>query len=134
MELIVRDRDSVEHGVLVRSAYVVISIRDPVRRKARIPEQPGQRDVLYLAFDDAEPVEGLRPPGGVVLMTDEQARQVWAFVRRWEGQVGAVVVHCEQGVSRSPAVAAALCRAYGGDENCFFREYQPNRHVYRVMV
>jgi predicted protein tyrosine phosphatase len=68
-----------------------------------------------------------------VLMTEDQARQVWGFVRQWEGQVGSIVVHCEQGMSRSPAVAAAICRAFGGDPEDFFREYQPNQYVFRLM-
>ena len=134
MEFLVRDRDSIEHGILVRSSYVVISIRDPDKRRAHIPKHSGLRDVLHLAFHDAEPSAGMTLPDDVVLMSSEQAKQIWQFVRRWEGEVGAVVVHCEQGMSRSPAVAAALCRAYGGDETPFFREFQPNRFVYRLMV
>ena len=43
--------------------------------------------------------------------------------------LGAIVVHCEQGVSRSPAVAAALCDALGLDGRRFWHGYQPNKHV-----
>ena len=134
MEFIVQDRDSIEHGVLVRSSYIVVSIRDPDKRKARVRRQPGLRDVLYLAFHDAEPVANMTLPADITLMSEDHAKQIWQFVRKWERQVGAVVVHCEQGMSRSPAVAAALCKAYGGDERCFFREYQPNGYVYKLMV
>jgi predicted protein tyrosine phosphatase len=134
VEFLVRDRDSIEHGVLVRSSYIVISIRDPDKRKARIPTQSGLRDVLYLAFHDAEPVGNMTLPDDIILMSTDQAKQIWQFVRQWEAKVGAVVVHCEQGMSRSPAVAAALCKSYGGDEACFFREYLPNRYVYRLML
>jgi predicted protein tyrosine phosphatase len=96
--------------------------------------QSGLRDVLYLAFDDAEPTTNLTLPPDITLMTAEQAKEIWQFVRQWEAKVGAVVVHCEQGMSRSPAVAAALCKSYGGDEACFFRGYLPNRYVYRLML
>jgi predicted protein tyrosine phosphatase len=133
MKLIVKDRYSIERGILVRSAYVVISIHDPDKQRARIPKQSGLRGVLYLAFHDAEPSERLALPEDIVLMTEDQARQVWEFVRQWEGQVGSVVVHCEQGMSRSPAVAAAIFQAFGGDPQDFFREYQPNQYVYRLM-
>ena len=133
MIFIVTDRDSIEHGILVPSAYVVISIYDPDKRRARIPKQSGLRDVLYLAFHDAEPSETLALPKDIVLMTEDQARQVWKFVRQWEGRVGSIVVHCEQGMSRSPAVAAAICRAFGGDHQYFFREYQPNQYVFRLV-
>jgi predicted protein tyrosine phosphatase len=134
MQFIITDRDGVEHGVLVRCPYVVISIRDPDKRAAIIPARPGLRDVLYLAFHDAEPAAHDACAEGVTLMAEDQARQVWEFVRRWEGDVGAVVVQCEQGMSRSPAVAAALCRAYGGDWERFFEEYLPNRHVYGMVL
>lgn len=62
-----------------------------------------------------------------------QAGEIWEFVRRQPVSVGAVVVHCEGGVSRSPAVAAALCKGLGGDDSCFFRQYKPNAYVYRLM-
>jgi hypothetical protein len=48
------DREDIEEGVLVRSAYVVISIHDPDKPKAKVRKQSGLRDVLYLAFHDAE--------------------------------------------------------------------------------
>ena len=133
MRFIATDRDSIERGILVRSAYVVISIYDPDKRRACIPKQAGLRDVLYLAFHDAEPSETLELPENIVLMTEDQARQVWEFVGQWAGRVGSIVVHCEQGMSRSPAVAAAICRAFGGDHQYFFREYQPNQYVFRLM-
>ena len=133
MEFIVADRESIEHGILVRTSYIVISIRDPDRHKARIPRQSGLKGVLYLAFHDAEPSPNLKLPDDIVLMSEDQARQVWDVVRKWEGQVGTVVTQCEQGMSRSPAIAAALCRAYGGDWQSFFREYQPNRFVFDTM-
>jgi hypothetical protein len=37
-------------------------------------------------------------------------------------------------MSRSPAIAAALAGAYGGDEAQFFRDYQPNLYVYEHML
>ncbi len=134
MEFIVRDRELVEAGITVRSSYVLISIRDPDKRKVRIPKQVGRRDVLRLAFHDAEPADNFALPENITLMTEDHARLVWSFVTKWEKEVGTVVVHCEQGMSRSPAVAAALCRGMGGDESWFFKEYVPNRYVYRLML
>ncbi len=134
MHVIVTDRDSIERGILVRSSYVVISIRDPDKKKARIPKQAGLRDVLYLAFHDAEPSRDMKLPDDIVVMTPKQAEQVVQFAHKHDAKVGAVVVHCEQGMSRSPAVAAALCKLYGGDEKCFFRDYQPNAYVYRLVL
>lgn len=133
MTIIVTDRCGIESAVHVRSAYVVISIHDPDMPRARVRRQSGLRDVLYLAFHDAEPTANGAPPAGVTLMTPEHARQIREFVERHRSEVGAVVVHCEAGVSRSPAVAATLARWLGLDERCFHRDYQPNGHVYRLL-
>lgn len=134
MKFVVSDRQSIEEGILVRSSYVVISIHDPDKRRPRIPKQAGLRDVLTLAFDDAEPIAGITLPDHVALMTAAQAGDIVAFFRKHVETVGAVVVHCEQGMSRSPAVAAALCRCHGEDDAFFFRNYQPNRHVYDLVL
>jgi predicted protein tyrosine phosphatase len=134
VEFIVRDRESVERGILVRSSYILISIRDPDKRKVKVPKQSGLRDVLHLDFHDAEPADNMALPEDIMLMTDKQARQVWSFVKKWQGEIGAVVVHCEQGMSRSPAVAAALCKILGGDDTRFWKEFQPNRYVYRLLL
>lgn len=134
MKFLVTDREGIEEGVRVRSAYVVISIHDPDRPRAKVRKQSGLRDVLYLAFHDAEPVASSVLPADITLMTADHARQIWQFVEQHKGTVGTVVVHCEQGMSRSPAVAAALCRAFDGDEQRFFLEYQPNRYVYDLVT
>jgi predicted protein tyrosine phosphatase len=134
MTLVVCGRDEIESGVTVKSNYVVISIRDPERRKARVRRQSGLKDVLYLAFHDAELSKATKLPDDIKPMTADRARQIWAFVRKWEKLVGTIVVHCEQGMSRSPAVAAALSRYFGGDEGYFFQNYQPNLLMRGLMV
>jgi predicted protein tyrosine phosphatase len=44
-------------------------------------------------------------------------------------------VHCDAGVSRSPAVAAALARVLKGDDAEYFAgRYRPNTRVYRMLL
>lgn len=133
MEIIVADRETIEAGLLVKAAYVVISITDPDKRKARIPKQSGLRGELLLSFHDAEPTERMKLPHDIKLMTENAARQVWQFVAKHRASVGAIVVHCEQGMSRSPAVAAAIAKHMGLDESRFWQEHQPNRYVYSLL-
>jgi predicted protein tyrosine phosphatase len=46
-----------------------------------------------------------------------------------------IVVHCDAGASRSPAVGAALARVLNGDDAEFFAgRYRPNMRVYRMML
>jgi predicted protein tyrosine phosphatase len=134
MKFIVTDRESIQGGLLVGRPYIVISICDPGRRKAAVPRQAGFRGVLRVAFHDAEPTANFRLPTSIRLMTPRQADQIRRFVQQHGDEVKAIVVHCEQGMSRSPAVAAALCRAMGGDDSRFFRDYMPNKHVFQLML
>jgi predicted protein tyrosine phosphatase len=134
VNVIVTDRESIESGIVVRTRYVVVSIRDKGRRKARVPKQAGLADVLFLQFDDAEPSRNMELPASIRLMRPADAEAVWDFVGRHQKSVGTIVVHCEQGMSRSPAVAAAIAKKLGLDDRRFWEEHQPNRFVYDLML
>ncbi len=134
MDFVVTDREGIEAGVLVQSAYVVISIHDPDKPPAKVRKQPGLREVLVLAFHAAEPIPGTTLPSDIVLMTSKQADTIRRFMEKHLADVPTVVVHCEQGISRSPAVAAALCHALGGNDRRFWQDYQPNDHVFRLLL
>ena len=87
---------------------VKLGERDSDAARARVPKVAGLRGVLHLAFDDAEPTGSFQLPADIKLMTQHQTRRIWRFVRYHREQVGAFVVQCHQGMSRSPAVAAAI--------------------------
>jgi predicted protein tyrosine phosphatase len=133
MKLLVTDRQSIEKGIVVRSSYALISIRDSDAKPVRLPNPTGPREVLHLAFDDSEPVAGVKFTREVQLMSADQAREIWRFVDKHKSQVGAFVVHCKAGMSRSPAVAAALAVYLKLDEQMILQKYQPNRFVYDLM-
>lgn len=133
-KVIVTDRETIERGLVVRSSYVVISIRDHGTPKARIPKPTAMRGVLHLAFHDAEPTDNFKLPPDVKAMTRRQSCQVWEFVAKHAGEVGAIVVHCHQGMSRSPAIAAAIAHDLGLDPEPFFLRHMPNKYVYELML
>ena len=70
--------------------------------------------------------------------------QPWRSFRRAEAirdlvascEPEAVIVHCEAGISRSAATAAALAKHYNGDDRVFWMmpQYNPNKLVYRVLL
>ena len=134
MDFVVAGRQEIEAGIPVRTAYVVISITDPGSRPARIQQPAGFRDVLRLQFHDAMPLTVFKMPPNIVVMDEDHARAIWQFVEQWQETVETIVVHCEQGMSRSPAVAAAICKVFDGDNRQFFHEYMPNRYVYDLMT
>ena len=133
MEILVFSRDEIETGVRITSAYVVISIRDPGKPQTKIKKQPGLRDALYLAFNDSEPSTLLQLPPEIKNISPSQADEICEFVHRHKADVGAIVVHCEQGMSRSPAVAAAISDALGLDPKRFWQLYTPNEYVYHAV-
>jgi predicted protein tyrosine phosphatase len=134
MRFVVADRATVEGGLAIAGPFALISIRDPGSPRLRITAHRNLVDVLELAFHDAEPVSNLTLPTDIVLMTLAHASEIWTFVGRWLGKTNVMVVQCEQGMSRSPAVAAALAQAHGGDVDFYFREYQPNVHVFGLVA
>lgn len=131
MEFLISNRKIIERGLMVRAPYILISIHDPGNSPVRLQRSDLRRGVLRLAFDDAEQhtEDGSSRP-----MSRRRARRLWAFVQRHLREVQAVVVQCEQGRRRSPAVAAALCHALGGDALRFFQIYEPNVHVFRQVL
>lgn len=133
MKIVVASREEIEQGLVLRSSYVVISITDPDQSAARIPRTSGCRDILRLSFYDAEPDGLIAPSGDITLMSEEDCEKIAAFVENFRYEVGAIVVHCEQGISRSPAVAAALAEYCGDDPVVFFARYMPNPYVYRSL-
>lgn len=133
MKIMVTDRQTIESGIIVRTPYIVISIRDPGTPKPRIPQTSGLKEVLHVAFHDAEPVAGFRTPSKIVFMKPAQARAIWKFVGRHKDEVGSIVCHCEQGMSRSPAVALALAEAFGNRTSHIRANYQPNQYIYGLM-
>jgi len=134
VKFIVLARDEIERGVLVREPYVVISISDPGTKKPRIRQPPLCRGILSLRFHDAEPIDDFKLLPDIKLMTPNHAKRIWRFILEHSDAIQIAVVHCEQGMSRSPAVAAALCRLLGGNDSRFFQNYAPNRFAYELVL
>ncbi len=134
MNFIVTDRRTIELGIVVRTPYIVVSIYTPTRSQPAIPCRVGLKAVFYTSFHDAEPGDDdFQLPKDIVLMTREQAGAIWEFVKRHQSQVGSIVCHCEQGISRSPAVAIALAEAFASDTKKIKAASNPNQYVYQLM-
>jgi predicted protein tyrosine phosphatase len=132
MQFLVYSRGSMESLVAPDVAHVIISITTTADEKARLPASPRCLGVLRLAFPDAD-----RPgPGAPAkrLFSAEHARQVWSFVLAYRTRVERVLLHCDAGQCRSPAVAAALAKVFHGDDTDYFRRYRPNARVYRTLL
>lgn len=134
MNFIVTSREQIERGIVTRHPYIVISVRDPGSRMPKLKQTAGLRGVLRLAFDDAEPAASFRLPKNVRLMTEEDARSIASFVHKHLDEVALIVCHCEQGMSRSPAIAVALAESLGANADNIRAESQPNAYVYQLVL
>ena len=125
------DRATATAGVSCPAPYVVISIRDPGTRRISFGNRVGLRDVLFTAFHDAEPVSGRKLPGEIRQFTRRQAHRIAKFVWNYRSQVRSIVCHCEQGMSRSPALA--ISEVLGIKPRADLKWTQPNPYVYELV-
>lgn len=97
-------------------------------------------DLLQLDFHDRSNMHYVNHPLlGSTYFSKDQARQVLEFVDKNWDNIDCLMVHCEAGVSRSAAIAAAieLIKFGRGADNHYFNEsthYVPNTYVYRMML
>lgn len=62
------------------------------------------------------------------------ATEILDFVEEYWGRVKVFLIHCDVGLSRSPAVAAALSRIYYDDDGPWFEMHFPNYLVYELLI
>ena len=72
---------------------------------------------------------------GAFSFSEEHANRVVKFLIDRSGTYNTIACLCDQGVSRSSGLAAALMEAYGQDSSSIWADnyYRPNKHVYFVM-
>jgi len=84
--------------------------------------------LLRLVFDD------ITQPDAPRSFTPTLAAEILEFAASVWDQAEILLIHCDIGLSRSPAVAAALSRIYYGDDGPWFEMDFPNRLVYELLV
>jgi predicted protein tyrosine phosphatase len=111
--------------------HVVISILTPEARQAQLPPNKHRLDVLRLYFHDFTGEE----PGSnlLTLFSSYQANQITDFLEKNQ-MAKTIICHCEGGMSRSAGVAAALSKYYNGDDSFYFKKYDPNKLVYKLLL
>ena len=116
---------------------VIISISTPYLNyelEPYINAENGVQNILKLSFFDADEPNGLDVNNVVAansdLMSDEDAEKIANFVENNKNDL--IIVHCDAGISRSSAVAAAILRHYTGNDDRIFDDYSynPNMWVY----
>jgi predicted protein tyrosine phosphatase len=133
MEIFVYSRSALDAARPHEVPHVVISITSSPDDVARLRANQACCGVLRLSFPDADAPSERFSEGE--LFSRAHAVQIWAFVDQHRSHVERVLVHCDAGISRSSAVAAALARVLNGDDAEFFGgRYRPNMRVYRTLL
>jgi len=90
--------------------------------------------LLNMAFADADFAHsGITEE---MLFNKQMAKQILDFVSEMWPKVECFLIHCHFGMSRSPAVAAAIEHVYygRGADNWWFERKCPNMLVYRTIL
>lgn len=137
-EFIVYNRRAIEAIQPHDVPHVIVSIRSPKDpEEARLPTGKHTLGVVRLTFHDMDDAHmaypAIRKEYEAECFSRSQARQIIDLVRA-NPTAERLLVHCDAGFSRSPAVAAALSKAITGDDKTFFRRYSPNMRVYRTLL
>ena len=107
--------------------WAAISISSPAGDLPVLNEQ-NRIGLLQLVFDDTS------DPNAAGAFNQSLAHEIIFFVRELWEEVDVFSIHCEVGLSRSPAVAAALSRIFYGDDGPWLDFDFPNPLVYRLLV
>lgn len=133
MIVAVKNREAVERGLMLASDYALISISCPNDR-VTLPKDEFRKDVLFLEFDDLDQPAVILGGLKCKLFSPEDATAIIEFYAKHVIYPEYVIVHCDAGISRSPAVAAALTKMSGHADHDFFKRYLPNRRVYSLLL
>ena len=117
--------------------YIRISISTMPDEHVRIePGVDGEMDSIYITFNDLD--KKIDHEIDEFLFSVENANQILDFVEYHSKLLTSptiCVINCEAGVSRSPAVTAALTKIFeGGHDTYWFLRYRPNMLVYRTLL
>ncbi|HRH42136.1 MAG TPA: hypothetical protein PKY82_10860 [Pyrinomonadaceae bacterium] len=127
-------REEIKHFTS-ESPYLIIYVTDPNYSDAEIAESPNLIDIIRLKFDDVgKPSKFQFEETTDISMSETQAKQILEFVKKYLSEVKLIVCQCEQGMSRSPAMAGALSRILQNEDEYFLQNYWANRWVYDLLI
>lgn len=114
---------------------ILISVTDPENAQAEIIESKNFVGILRLKFHDIGKAKTFEnETGNDVSMSVSDVNKIWNFVSKNLSKAKLIVCQCEQGVSRSAAIAAAISRVLQNEDEYFFEHFWVNRYVYDLLI
>jgi predicted protein tyrosine phosphatase len=133
VELFVYSRSAIASVRPHDAPHVIISITSHPDDLARLRTNAACLGILRLSFVDADAPSPQHAEDALFSMS--HATSIWDFVYRHRPRIERILAHCDAGVSRSAAVAAAIARVWNGDDAEFAGgRYRPNPRVYRMLL
>ena len=121
---------NIQHSdIVANKKWAVISIATIPNNWPTIEANENFKGVLRLTFADID-----SRYKDLVMFSEDHAEEIIGFVDALKDDLDVLIVHCEAGLSRSPAVAAALHHEIYGNDGPFFKSHYPNRFVYRTLM
>lgn len=104
--------------------YIVISIHSTGSSPANITNHSACLGILPICFDDV-PYDINTDRVQCKTISEDQANQIWTFVNYHlnctkdilQQKAELILIHCDAGVCRSPAIAAAIDLVYSGNND-----------------
>lgn len=131
MRIVVFNRAQVE-ATPVEGKIAYISLKDSDQADAHLPSEANSIGVLRLAFDDV--LDDADKGRDITVFSKPHAEQILDFWDSVKDNIDTLVVHCNGGQCRSPAVAAAIERIETGQDDRWFKTKRPNILVYRGIL
>jgi len=134
-DFVVYSRQAIEASNGQRTMpHIIVSISTPEAPPADFITNENTLGVLRMWFYDLDRViEGYNDHLEPGMFQPSQAKEILDFVNA-HPSAERFIVHCDAGMSRSPAVAAALSKILVGEDDGFFKQYHPNMRVYRTIL
>lgn len=113
--------------------YIIISITDPETPDAKVINSVNLVDILRLKFHDVGKPKTFETTTELPI-SKTQALEIKNFVQKHLENIELIVCQCEQGVSRSAAIAGALSQFLQNENEYFIQNFWLNRYVYDVLT
>lgn len=139
MKIVIKDRSGAE-GFTCDEPWAAISISTYTNRLPYISpiNRIGLCQVVFAdvqSFDHLEYINSFSPnEEKAQIFSHVHAEEIITFFKDIKDKVNVLLIHCEAGFSRSPAVGAALTKLFLGDDSEFFENYSPNTRVYKGII
>lgn len=139
MKIQITDRDGAERFTC-DAPWAAISISTYTNRLPNISpiNRIGLCQVVFAdvqSFDHLEYINSFSPnEEKAQIFSYTHAEKIITFFKDVKDKIDILLIHCEAGFSRSPAVGAALTKLFLGDDSEFFKKYSPNLRVYKGIL